>query len=148
MVIELLSFWPKALPPCFQQCQDTGNELFLVKWHDAFIPTRAEATIFYFISTTLVEARDITWLLSMFRLNYENEDDQFSFFTRLVTILNPISLLSCAVHFWVDLKAYNEQCCTWIYSVSFTIILWFYEVFTGNNFTIEIGLELSLVLRL
>jgi hypothetical protein len=36
----------------------------------------------------------------------------------LVTILNPISLSSCTIHFWVELKASKWLCCTQILLVS------------------------------
>jgi hypothetical protein len=42
-----------------------------------------------------------------FCLDYGCADGQFSLYVHFMTILNPVSLFSCAVHFWVELKAWN-----------------------------------------
>jgi hypothetical protein len=60
-------------------------------------------------------------------------DITFELSATLKTMLNPVSLFTCAVHFWVELKACKLPCCYRIRSASLHLSLMSDIVFCNNS---------------
>jgi hypothetical protein len=50
------------------------------------------------------------WCMSSLSWTIDIKIAQFSMSAYILTILKPISLFCCTVHFWVELKARKERC--------------------------------------